>query len=82
MFDISQRIVDKALVAQASHDDPIALFAYDLDALKQHAQTLVTALPKNVSLYYAIKANSEKQILDILAPVIDGFEISSGGEIS
>ncbi|WP_332604915.1 type III PLP-dependent enzyme [Acinetobacter sp. ESBL14] len=82
MFEISQRIVDTALTAKAGDDDPIALFAYDLDALKQHVHKLVTLLPESVSLYYAIKANSEKEILDTLAPVIDGFEISSGGEIS
>jgi diaminopimelate decarboxylase len=38
-------------------------------------------LPQGVEFYYAIKANSEAEILAALAPIVDGFEISSGGEI-
>ncbi len=39
------------------------------------------ALPLGVELYYAIKANSEPAIIDTLAPIVDGLELSSGGEI-
>ncbi len=67
--------------AQASSADPIALFVHDLDALRQHVRAVMAALPSKVELYYAIKANSEPQILDALAPLVHGFEISSGGEI-
>jgi diaminopimelate decarboxylase len=41
----------------------------------------MAALPEGVELYYAIKANSEPQILATVAPLVHGFEISSGGEI-
>ncbi|WP_415764835.1 type III PLP-dependent enzyme [Pseudomonas sp. ZB1P45] len=67
--------------ARAQHEDPLALFIYDLDALKQHVTQVMAALPEGVELYYAIKANSEPQILAAVAPLVHGFEISSGGEI-
>ena len=67
--------------ARAQHEDPLALFIYDLDALKQHVTQVMAALPDGVELYYAIKANSEPQILATVAPLVHGFEISSGGEI-
>ncbi|KJZ65262.1 type III PLP-dependent enzyme [Pseudomonas fluorescens] len=67
--------------ARTQHEDPLALFIYDLDALKQHVTQVMAALPEGVELYYAIKANSEPQILAAIAPLVHGFEISSGGEI-
>jgi diaminopimelate decarboxylase len=67
--------------ARQQHEDPLALFIYDLDALKQHVTQVMAALPEGVELYYAIKANSEPQILATVAPLVHGFEISSGGEI-
>ncbi|WP_407321217.1 alanine racemase [Dickeya ananatis] len=66
---------------QQQHRDPLAAFVYDLAALRQHVSEVMAALPPGVELYYAIKANSEKPILDAIAPLVHGFEISSGGEI-
>ena len=37
------------------HGSP--LFVYDLDAVKQRAQTLLAALPEGSRLYYSFKAN-------------------------
>jgi diaminopimelate decarboxylase len=65
----------------AAAADPISAFIYDLGALRAHAQQLRAALPAGVDLYYAIKANSEAAVLRALAPWVDGFEVSSGGEI-
>ncbi|KPQ24370.1 MAG: diaminopimelate decarboxylase [Halomonas sp. HL-48] len=66
---------------QRQCSDPVAAFFYDLPALAAHGRAVKAALPANVELYYAIKANSEAAIIDTLAPVVDGFELSSGGEI-
>jgi diaminopimelate decarboxylase len=70
----------RRLVAGAA--DPISAFVYDISALQRHAQWMKSCLPSGVELYYAIKANSEAPILKALAPWVDGFEISSGGEIA
>ncbi len=61
--------------------DPLAAFIYDLDALETHIQWLRSHLPDGVDLFYAIKANSEPAVLRTLAPWVDGFDVSSGGEI-
>ena len=67
--------------ARRHSEDPLALFVYDLDALTRHVGEVMAALPSGVELYYAIKANSEAPMLEALAPLVSGFEISSGGEI-
>lgn len=67
--------------AQAAQPDPLAMFVYDLGALAAHVRQVMAELPQGVELYYAIKANSEAPILRTLAPLVSGFEISSGGEI-
>lgn len=66
---------------QRQCSDPMAAFFYDLPALAAHGAAIKAALPANVELYYAIKANSEAAIIDTLAPIVDGLELSSGGEI-
>ncbi|MCK0713890.1 type III PLP-dependent enzyme [Chromohalobacter sarecensis] len=79
-------VPEYVLDAIASHRqacrEPMAAFFYDLPALAAHGRAMKAALPPGVELYYAIKANSEAAILDTLAPVVDGLELSSGGEIA
>lgn len=57
-------------------------YVYDLTALRAHAATVRAALPDRVELYYAAKANPEPRILTALAPHVDGYEVSSGGELA
>lgn len=74
-------IVTCARALAEGHEDSVSAFLYDLDALEDHAVAVRRALPPGVELFYAIKANSEPAILHALASHVDGFEISSGGEI-
>ncbi|MFI1728159.1 type III PLP-dependent enzyme [Streptomyces acidicola] len=57
-------------------------YFYDLAALREHVATVRSALPPHVELYYAAKANPEPEILTELAPYVDGYEVSSGGELA
>ncbi|MCX5374980.1 type III PLP-dependent enzyme [Streptomyces sp. NBC_00091] len=57
-------------------------YLYDLAALREHAATVRGALPERVELYYAAKANPEAEILAALGPYVDGYEVSSGGELA
>lgn len=82
MFKLPKKVLETVKAFQKNQSDPISVFVYDLVALGEHARYLISALPDKVDLYYAIKANNEKEILDTLAPIVDGFEISSGGEIA
>ncbi|MEU8887103.1 type III PLP-dependent enzyme [Streptomyces sp. NPDC048442] len=70
---------DRAL-SLAPHELPAYL--YDLVALRTHVSTIRAALPANIELYYAAKANPEPEILAALAPYVDGYEVSSGGELT
>ena len=57
-------------------------YLYDLAALEEHAAAVRGALPRQVEMYYAAKANPEPEILAALAPHLDGYEVSSGGELA
>nr|BFE83349.1 hypothetical protein GCM10020093_059500 [Planobispora longispora] len=53
-------------------------YVYDLAALDAHAAAVRAALD-GVELYYAVKANPDAELLRVLAPHVDGFEVASGG---
>ncbi|MFI6132850.1 alanine racemase [Micromonospora sp. NPDC051141] len=57
------------------------VYVHDLDALAAHARAIRAALPPDVELLYAVKANPEPDVLRTLAPVVDGFETASRGEL-
>lgn len=67
---------------QHTANEPFCAYLYDLDALAAHARQMREALPANCELFYAAKANPMAPILDTLAPIVDGFEAASGGELA
>ena len=77
-----ERAIAAAQQAHAASDEPLCAFIYDLPALKRHAAHLREGLPGQCDFFYAIKANSDVPLLQTLAPAVDGFEASSGGEIA
>ncbi|PMK03246.1 type III PLP-dependent enzyme [Vibrio sp. 10N.261.55.A7] len=62
-------------------NEPLCAYLYDLSSLEQHIKHMRNALPRNVELFYAAKANPSAPILLTLAPYVDGFEAASGGEL-
>ena len=74
--------LDALLRDRAARDEPVCLFAYDLDGLRRHVTEVVAALPPRCRMYYAMKANSAAPVLETLAPIVAGFEVASGGEIA
>jgi diaminopimelate decarboxylase len=68
-----------ALVAQAG-DTP--LFVYSTDALNARVVELRAALPAQLGLHYAMKANPFAPLLHHMAPQVDGFDVASGGELT
>lgn len=60
---------------------PLCAFITDLDGVARRAAYMRATLPAGVRLYYAMKANAERPVLDTLAAHIDGFEVASEGEI-
>ncbi|MGW6023660.1 type III PLP-dependent enzyme [Streptomyces sp. NPDC055099] len=62
--------------------EELPAYVYDLSALDAHVAAVRAALPRQVELYYAAKANPEPEILATLGPHVDGYEVSSGGELA
>ncbi|MFI2369125.1 type III PLP-dependent enzyme [Streptomyces sp. NPDC018833] len=67
---------------QALSPEELPAYVYDIEALREHAAAVRAALPARVELYYAAKANPEPEILTALGPYVDGYEVSSGGELA
>lgn len=63
-------------------EEPLCAYLYDLPALAERVRAMRAALPPACELFYAAKANPEEAILRTLAPLVDGFEAASGGELA
>ena len=68
----------EAWVAEAG-DTP--LFVYDVAIVAARVARFRAALPA-VDLHYAIKANPHSGLLAAIAPLVDGLDVASGGELS
>jgi diaminopimelate decarboxylase len=72
-----------ALISQrAAGAEPVCLYSYNLDMLAEHVGAVVAALPDRCRMFYAMKANSARPLLEALAPLVAGFEVASGGELA
>ena len=74
--------VVEALLAGRVEGRAVCAYVYDLAALARRARALRAGLPASCRLFYAVKANSSARIIDALRPVVDGFDIASGGELA
>lgn len=57
------------------------LFLYDSALIAARIGELRAALPERVHLHYAIKANPMPDVVNFIAPLVDGLDIASGGEL-
>lgn len=56
------------------------LYIYDKRIILQKYQVLRDALPDNLKIYYALKANPNHEIIQLMAGLCDGFDVASAGE--
>lgn len=56
-------------------------YAYDRRLLSERVALLREHLPPAVQLHYAIKANPMPAVVAHLAPLVDGLDVASGGEL-
>ncbi len=68
----------ESLVTEAG-DTP--LFAYDLNIVRERIALLRKAMPAGTAVHYAVKANPFPPLLTALAPLVDGFDVASAGEL-
>ncbi|MGN6270099.1 MAG: pyridoxal-dependent decarboxylase, exosortase A system-associated [Sphingomonas sp.] len=57
------------------------LFLYDFSVIADRIARLRTALPGGVDVHYAIKANPFAPLLATIAPLVDGLDVASAGEL-
>ena len=58
------------------------LFVYSEARMQAQMAALRDAMPRRLSIHYAIKANPFRGVIDAMAPLVDGFDIASGGELA
>lgn len=73
-MEITQRILDFVM----KQDEPVIIL--DLDIIENNYWRMKNNL-KNSTIYYAVKANSEKRILERLVKIGSSFDIASVGEL-
>lgn len=56
-------------------------YAYDRRLISERVAQLRAALPTDIHLHYAIKANPMPAVVQHLATLVDGFDVASGGEL-
>ena len=56
-------------------------YAYDRSLITGRVAQLRAALPQDIHLHYAIKANPMPAVVQHLAGLVDGFDVASGGEL-
>lgn len=67
------------LVAEAGRTP---VFVYSRALLDARVAQLRAALPSRVGVNYAVKANPHPLVIAHMAPLVDGFDIASAGELS
>lgn len=56
-------------------------YAYDRGALRQRVSELRQALPRQIKLHYAMKANPMPAVVGFMAGLVDGIDVASAGEL-
>jgi diaminopimelate decarboxylase len=57
------------------------LFVYDTRIIDRQIERFRAAMPSEVALHYAVKANPHGELLSWIAQKVDGFDIASAGEL-
>ncbi len=57
------------------------LFLYSADRLRARVAELRAAMPAELALHYAVKANPFAPLVAFMHELVDGFDIASGGEL-
>ena len=68
-----------ALVEQAGGTP---LFVYSAAMIRAKHARLRAALPMQVAIHYAVKANPYIPVIQVFSELVDGFDIASGGELA
>ena len=71
----------RRMAAACAATDATPAFVYDLSIVRDRVATLRVALPQDVGIHYAMKANPLPELVAAMVPLVDGIDIASGGEL-
>ncbi|GBE52543.1 L-glutamyl-[BtrI acyl-carrier protein] decarboxylase [bacterium BMS3Bbin14] len=77
----SELVVGGKTVSALAEQYGTPLYIYDKRIILQKCQVIRNALPDNLKIYYALKANPNHEIIQLMAGLYDGFDVASAGEI-
>lgn len=75
-------IADRRVVELVDEAGDTPLFIYDTAIARDRIAALRDAMPDELGIHYAIKANSHPDMLVAMQPLVDGFDVASGGELA
>ncbi len=81
VVDNSLVIGGQRLVDVASRVGKTPFYAYDRQLIEKRIGQLREGLPQDIDLHYAIKANPMPAVVNFIAPLVDGLDIASAGEM-
>jgi diaminopimelate decarboxylase len=70
-----------SLVELARRVGRTPFYAYDRGAIARRVELLRKHIPAEVHLHYAMKANPMPAVVQHLAPLVDGLDVASAGEL-
>jgi diaminopimelate decarboxylase len=71
----------KRLSTLAAQVGQTPFYAYDRALLKARVAQLRSALPREIQLHYAMKANPMPAVVGLMAGLVDGIDVASAGEL-
>lgn len=77
---VPPEFADLAALPWADEETP--LYVYDFAVVEARLAALRSAFPANLDVHYAIKANPFAPLLTAVAPLVDGFDVASSGEMA
>ena len=75
------RVGDVPLDRLADRVGSTPFFAYDRQRLTERVEFLRAALPADIHLSYAVKANPMPAVVQHLSHLVDGFDVASAAEM-
>jgi diaminopimelate decarboxylase len=63
-----------------AHGSPV--FVYDFGVVRAQIERFRAAMPAGVRLHYAVKANPCAPLVRAIAPLVDGLDVASAGEMA
>jgi diaminopimelate decarboxylase len=70
-----------ALSRLAERTGSTPFYAYERSSLRQRVAELRAALPSQVELHYAMKANPMPALVQLMRGLVDGIDVASAGEL-